>query len=296
MSKKIKPAKAATKRSRKAPPRRSLAKWMLTYRRRLTWGLITVAVLGVMSGGVTWMIVTDVPARVLATFDKSVNQGMRRLGLTVDDVVVVGRTETSRQDIAKALGVRRGDPILRADLQAARSRLEKLGWVQSATVTRRLPGDLHVRLTERQPFALWQKKGHLVLIDREGETITAKRLGRFSTLPVVVGRHAPQYVSALFDVLAQQPNLFARVVAAVRVADRRWDIRFDNGIVARLPEQKIAEGWRRLAALNIKHDLLARDLSAIDLRLEDRLIVRLSAAAAKAVKAAKRPPQAGKST
>jgi len=296
MSKKVKTApkaaKAPAKRSRKAP-RRTVAKWMLSNRRRLTWGFAIVAVLGVLSGGVAWTIINDVPGRVLTALDKSLDQGMQNVGLVVDDVIVVGRLETNRKDIAKALGVRRGDPILRANLGAARARLEKLGWVQSATVTRRLPGDLHVHLIERRPFALWQKKGRLVLIDRAGELITAKRLGRFSALPVVVGRQAPQYVGALFDVLGRQPKLFARVAAAVRVANRRWDIRFDNGIVARLPEQKIAEGWRRLAALDAKHNILARDLAAIDLRLEDRLIVRLSAEAAEA---AKRRRQPGKST
>jgi len=290
LKKTAKQANGTTKRSRKAAPRRSLGKWMLTYRRRLVWGCLIVSVLGGIGGGVTWMIRTDVPARVLAAIDQHVVLAMTDAGLTVNEVIVVGRTETSREDIATALDVRRGDAILRADIQAARLRLEKLGWVQSATITRRLPGDLHVHLRERRPFALWQKKGRLVLIDRAGAPITSKRLDRFAALPVVVGRSAPKHVGALFDVLGQRPELFSRVAAAVRIADRRWDIRFANGIVARLPELNIADGWRRLDELNTKHNILARDLAAIDLRLEDRLIVRLSA------KAAMRRRTPGKST
>lgn len=287
---KPKTVKTAAKRSRKAPPRRSFGKWMLTYRRRLTWTFLILAGLGAVTGGVGWMIRTDLPGRVLAVVDQRLLQGMASAGLTVDEVIVVGRVETSRKDIARALGVRRGDPILRADIKSARLRLEKLGWVHSATITRRLPGDLHVHLKERRPFALWQKKGRLVLIDRDGAPITSKRLSRFSALPVVVGRSAPQHVGALFDVLGQQPGLFARVAAAVRIADRRWDIRFANGIVARLPEQDVAGGWTRLAGLQAKHNILGRDLAAIDLRLDDRLIVRLSK------KAAERRRQPGKST
>jgi cell division protein FtsQ len=263
---------------------------MLTYRRRLMWSFAILAVAGSLAGGVTWMILADLPARGLAALDRSILQGMASAGLTVDEVVVVGRVETSRADIARALGVRRGDPILRVDIQAARLRLEKLGWVQGATITRRLPGDLHVHLKERRPFALWQKNGRLVLIDRNGAPITSKGLERFAALPVVVGRGAPQHVGALFDALGAQPQLFARVAAVVRIADRRWDIRFANGIVARLPEANAAQGWRRLADLEAKHNLLGRDLVAIDLRLADRLIVRLS------VNAAKRRRQPGKNT
>ena len=289
MSKAVK-AKSPAKRTRKAAPRRSFGKWMLTYRRRLLWTALVVSTIAAVGGGVTWMIRTDVPGKVLAAIDRSVLEGMTAAGLTINDVVVVGRVQTSRDDIAKALGVRRGDAILRADIHTARLRLEKLGWVQTATITRRLPADLHVHLKERKPFALWQKKGRLILIDRDGASITVKGLGRFNKLPVVVGRHAPQHVAALFETLGNHPELFGRVAAAVRIADRRWDIRFENGIVARLPEQNIAESWNRLAGLQAKHDILARDLAAIDLRLEDRLIVRLSA------KAAKRRNQPGKNT
>jgi len=272
--------KAAPKKSRKSPPRRSFGKWLVTHRRRVMWTCLISATLGVLTGAVIWTIKNDVPQRLLAAIDHTVLQGMQQAGLIVNDVVVVGRVETSRKDIATALNVRRGDAILGVDIETARERLEKLGWVQSATITRRLPGDLHVHLKERSPFALWQKKGRLVLIDRDGEPITAKRLDRFRALPVVVGRSAPQHVGALFDALGHQPELFSRVVAAVRIADRRWDVRFKNGIVARLPEDSVSAGWSRLAALEAKHKILARDLEAVDLRLEDRLIVRLSAGAA----------------
>jgi cell division protein FtsQ len=273
-------SKAKPVKTRKAPPRRSIGKWLVTHRRRVMWTCLVSATLGVLTGAVIWTIRNDVPQRLLAAIDQTVLQGMQKAGLIVDDVVVVGRVETSRKDIAMALNVRRGDAILGVDIEAARQNLEKLGWVQSATITRRLPGDLHVHLKERRPFALWQKKGRLVLIDRDGVAITARRLERFRALPVVVGRSAPQHVGALFDALARQPELFSRVVAAVRIADRRWDIRFNNDIVARLPEDSVSAGWSRLAALEAKHKILARDLEAIDLRLEDRLIVRLSARAA----------------
>ena len=289
----IKKPLTAPKRARKSPVKKSAAKstarraprpfrqWLYRRRRTLSQG---VAVLGILAGlGWTgyWSMENDVPARTMTMLGQAVDDASHAAGLTVNEVVVVGRHRTSRKDISRALGVKRDDPILALDMTGALERLEALGWVDSADITRRLPGDVHVHLVERKPFALWQRNKHLVLIDRDGVAITDKKLGRFASLPTVVGRDAPTHVADLFDVLATEPELFSRVSAAVRIAGRRWDIRLANDIVIRLPEDSAAQGWRRLAVLQREHAILGRDLAAIDLRLEDRLIVRLGAKAAK---------------
>jgi len=293
-----KAAPAKTKRGRaKAArgkvPRRPLRHRLAAHRRALWRGGLAFAVFAGVTGSGIWALQVNLPGRALEAAEALLFDGMRHAGLTVNEVIVVGRRETKRTDIARKLGVRRGDPILALDLDDAKERLETLGWVRSATITRRLPGDLHVHLAERRPFALWQKNRRLALIDREGAEITTEDLGRFRQLPVVVGRDAPQHVGTLFDALASQPQLFQRVSAAVRIAARRWDVRLDNGIVIRLPEENVGGGWSRLAALEKVHGILNRDLSAIDLRLDDRLIVRLGAEAAKK---SRQKGQKGKST
>ena len=50
---------------------------------------------------------------------------------------------------------------------------------------------------------------------------------------------------ALLDMLASEPDLAARVTAAVRVGDRRWNLRIDNAIDVLLPED---DAGRRLGA------------------------------------------------
>ena len=66
----------------------------------------------------------------------------------------------------------------------------------------------------------------------------------------------------------------------MRVGGRRWSVRFKNGVEARLPEKDPAASWTRLAKLAREHDVLDRDIKVIDLRLPDRLYVRLSPEAA----------------
>ncbi len=197
-------------------------------------------------------------------------------GLAVADIEVEGRGMTAREDILKALGAARGTPILAVDPQRAKQLLETLPWIRSALVERRLPDTIYVRLEERRPLALWQYQGKTVLIDHEGVTITADHLERYGDLSLVVGEGAPKTAEALINVLDTQPALKKRVNAAVRVADRRWDLHMDNGIVVELPELNYADAWAHLAEYDRDHGLLARDIEKVDLRLPDRTTVKLA--------------------
>ena len=78
-------------------------------------------------------------------------------------------------------------------------------------------------------------------------------------------------------ILANEPALKQRVNAAVRVGDRRWNIRMDNGVYVRLPEKAPKAAWQRFARLEREHELLKQDLLSIDLRIPDQLIVRTRA-------------------
>ena len=64
------------------------------------------------------------------------------------------------------------------------------------------------------------------------------------------------------------------------LAAARWDVHLDNDVVVRLPESGAADAWRRLARINGTYGIIDRDLLSIDLRLPDRLAVRLSPNAA----------------
>lgn len=196
------------------------------------------------------------------------------LGLRVDEVLVVGREETAGPALLSALGIGRGSPIVGFDVDAARERIEALPWVRDASVERLLPDTVLLSVEERKPLALWQNQGVFALIDYEGVVITRENLGRFSNLLTVVGEDAPLHAANLLEMLGAEPELMSKVVAAVRVGGRRWNIRMREGIDIRLPEQGAATAWARLADYERSHSVLTRDVNVVDLRMPDRLIVR----------------------
>lgn len=220
------------------------------------------------------------------------------LGLLVTDIEVEGRETTDPATIMAALGATRGTPILAVSPGRARAELQALPWVRSASIERRLPGTLFVRLVERRPLAVWQHGGKQELIDRDGEVIPVADLSRFARLPTVVGEGAAPHARALIDMLASEPDLAARVTAAIWVGGRRWTLRIDRAIDVYLPETDPAGAWVRLAELERSDALLRRDVRVVDMRLPDRMVIRANATAApKDPTPAKKPPHTvGKNT
>ncbi|MGC2855707.1 cell division protein FtsQ/DivIB [Novispirillum sp. DQ9] len=221
-----------------------------------------------------------------AVADAGADAGVRLLQVSVD-----GRHMTRGEDILGAIGIAQGEPLLAFEPAAARERLESLPWVKEATVERRLPETIFVRLVERTPIAVWQApSGGFALVDADGAVIETD-VSAFGQLPVIAGPGAPEAASDLFTMLAAEPEIAPRVKAAVRVGKRRWNVWLDaigdGGLDIRLPEHGAPEALARLVALNRDQGLLRRDLAMIDLRLPDRLIVRLN-------ETANQPATAGK--
>jgi cell division protein FtsQ len=222
--------------------------------------------------------------------------GTARFGLVVTDVRVEGRETTDRETILTALGAGPGTPILAMSPKRAKEQLESLPWVRSAVVERRLPDTLYVRLVERKPLALWQHGGKLELIDREGAVIPVTRLDRFAKLPMVVGDSAASHAAELLDMLATEPDLASRVNAAIRVGDRRWNLRIDNAIDVLLPADSPASAWAQLARLERSSAILKRDVQVVDVRLPDRLVLRVNPEAPKETPAPKKGRPSAKNT
>lgn len=246
---------------------------------QLGWkGKTMLGVGGVLLAATGFLYVTGGLGALQAAAGDEISRFTRAQGFVVDSVTVSGRGVVKGEDILAALGVSRGDDILGVDLAAARERLMELSWVQSASVERHLPDAIHVVLVERRPMALWQTNGKMHLVDQNGIAIEGeeRQLSSYGNLPLIVGDDAPRHAAELIDLLGREPSIGARVEAAIRVSRRRWNLKLDNGVEIRLPEEGMEVAFDRLARLERTERLLSRDIVVVDLRQPDRLLVRLS--------------------
>jgi cell division protein FtsQ len=198
------------------------------------------------------------------------------LGFAADDIRITGLVHQEPETLLSAIGVQPGGSLVGFDASRARALLENLDWVASARILRKYPNRLDIVVTERQPFAIWQRDGAHYVIDQTGTAMSTLDPRRLSSMLLITGEGAHHAVADLVSELEAVPQVKARVAAAARVGQRRWTLYLDNGVTVALPETGMAKALATLAGLDRNQGLISKGVKSIDLRLPGEVIVQLA--------------------
>lgn len=203
-------------------------------------------------------------------------------GFGIAAVSLSGERQVTRAEIFAAAGITERASLLFLDVDDARARIKAIPWIADATVRKLYPDRLQITVNERGAFALWQIGGKVSVISADGTVVGPLTDQRFATLPLVVGRGAESRARDFLVRLDRYPAIRDQVRASILIAERRWNLKLKNGIDVRLPEANVENALDTLAGLDRDKRLFTRDIAAIDLRLPDRVTVRLSEEASQA--------------
>jgi cell division protein FtsQ len=106
--------------------------------------------------------------------------------LKPDQIELTGNRIVSREAVLQQFARDRNRSVIRIPLDARRSALEELPWVESASVQRILPNRIRVEITERTPIAFLRNGTELALIDVQGVILDRPRGENFQ-FPIVTG-------------------------------------------------------------------------------------------------------------
>jgi cell division protein FtsQ len=204
------------------------------------------------------------------------------LGFRIAAVSVSGGSQVSREQALALAGVTGRSSLLFFNAETARAQLLANPWIADAAVLKLYPDRLLITITERRAFALWQRNGQVNVIADDGTVLQPFVEARYRGLPLVVGSGAERRAREFIGLLDRFPEIRSALSASVLVAERRWNLRLTNGMDVRLPENDLQVALDRLVKLDRDKNLLSRDIASIDLRLADRVTVRLSDAALQA--------------
>lgn len=241
------------------------------------------------SGLIYGAVVGGQTARAYDALTGGLNRLAIAAGFGVKRITVNGRLHATDAAITAALGAGPDTMMLAFDTDAAKARLEAVPWIRHAQVMRLLPSTLQVVLEERTPYAVWQSQGRTYVVDAEGVVLAPALREAYVDLPLVVGEGAAKHAAELFAQLEPYADLKRHLIAAIRVGDRRWTLKLITGAEIMLPDDNIDEALASLTKLDAARNVLERDVAAVDLRLLDRITVRLREPAAGQPGA---PPQA----
>jgi cell division protein FtsQ len=226
------------------------------------------------------MVKGDHVPTVMTALKDARDQVAQAAGFRIVSLALNGEHHISREELLAIAGVTDRSSLLFLDVDETRGRLKGNPWIADATVLKLYPGELQIEIKEREPFALWQKDGQISVIAADGTVLEPYRNPRLRRLPLIVGRGADTQAKNFIALLDRFPSIRQQVRASILVGQRRWNLRLMNGLDVRLPEEGVASALERLIALDRDAKLISRDIVAIDLRLSDRVTVRLSEAAA----------------
>lgn len=264
---------SAVKSHRRAPSRRQKVQRSSSQAvgvQRLTLGAVGIGLCILLIWG--YFHASTLMADLLRNFERT----FAFFGFRLEDVVVEGRMRTDKTQILRMLALERGQPLLSINLPEAKEKLEKISWVKAVQVERRFPDTLFIRISEKEPVALWQSQSKTYLVDRDGELVEIKEAHKYKDLLLVVGHEAPQEVGKLLTLLEKFPEIKSRVTAATHLRSMRWDIKLDGKVDVKLPETEVDHALAYLLNLEKNHRLMNQEVISIDMRLPGQLILRLT--------------------
>lgn len=232
---------------------------------------------------VVTLVALDIPGRAERVAGAAVGEA----GFKVSGYQIVGLNHMARApvDAVVADELRRAAadagsdkaPQALVDVAAIRRRLLDYGWVQDARVSRRLPDSLVIDIVERRPAALWQNEGRLALIDSHGVVLDRVPVDKMPDLPLLIGPGANGQEQQLTRIMTAVPTLRPQLASATWVGGRRWDLNFQSGETVALPEGEggAKAALMKFARLDKQSGLLGRGIVRFDLRMPDKMVVRL---------------------
>ena len=194
-------------------------------------------------------------------------------GFRLDQIYLTGRDHADASAVKAALGLEAGMPILALDLEELQQKLQQVPEIKNAVISRELPNRLSIALQEREPAAMWQHAGKHRLVDAEGIVLASDKYTMDASVPIIVGEDAPEHVRELLAVLNAAPSVKPQVAAAVRVGDRRWNLRLVNNVTVMLPQSNPQDAWVRFSQLVDREGLLTKAIRSVDMRVEDRVFI-----------------------
>ena len=203
----------------------------------------------------------------------------RGLGFGIEAITITGQRELISTEVLALAGIRPQDSLLFLDAEAIRARLVVSPMIKTADIRKLYPNQLIIAIHERKADAVWQVDGEVSIIAADGRVIDKMRDQRYARLPFIVGEGAQKRYGEYMKILAASGSLRTQIRAGTLVGERRWTIKFSNGLDLKLPERQPDRAMAQFASLAKTHDLMEKDLIVADMRAPGRFSAQLSAEA-----------------
>ncbi len=209
------------------------------------------------------------------------------------NIQATGLAEVSRAELLPVFGEDIGRNIFFVPLKDRRAQLERIPWVQHATVMRLLPDQIRVEVVEREPVAFVRQGGQIGLVDANGVLLTmpaAMMAQHHYSFPVLTGidpaepqdarkKRVDLYMQLMRELDAGGQH-FSNQISEIDLTDQE-DARVEMqeqgaDILAHFGEDHFLERYQRYKAHIGEWRAQYPRLSGVDLRYDQQVVLQMA--------------------
>lgn len=191
-------------------------------------------------------------------------------------MAIDGASDLVAADIRESLPLAFPMTAFDLDLEVMRASIAEMDVVANVDIIIN-SGVLQINVTERSPVVVWRNFEGVMLLDAEGHAVMqVQNRDMHPELPLIAGQRADKHLDQALDILMAAGPMAARVRGVEWIGERRWDLVLDRHQRILLPEQNPIAALERVIALSKAQDMLARDLTIIDMRNGHRPTIRIA--------------------
>ncbi|MFK7866105.1 MAG: cell division protein FtsQ/DivIB [Alphaproteobacteria bacterium] len=273
-----KSARISRTKQKKKPPSDTkillVQSWNFLLKHKKLSGVGGLGILGFILWFGFWPI-ANLSGLTPAMLNQIIETHAMKTGFGLEQLALDGRKHTQKHKIMEAITLTNGTPLFWIDLEHTKQELLQIDWIKQASIKRQWPNKLHITIQERQPYAIWQHQRQFFLVDPDGVAFIRQPSQGFSDLPLVIGQSANVRADEVYPLLDQlSPYLRDQFQAATLMRERYWMLHFNQGLRLKLPADRPGKKLTQFIELIENSRLDLTHFDQIDLRLEDRMIMR----------------------
>ncbi len=199
--------------------------------------------------------------------------------LPVKHIVFIGNKHLTDDELRVLAGICANQSLVAISNKTVSQRLLKSPWIRSVSVRKELPDKLLLLIEEAVPFALLDMNSHLFLVDDKGNLLEELKNGSIPFLPVITGdpfRESGGFSEAIKLAKLMNSKGFSSEKDQIEIfAGKPHELTVTiDGTVAKMGSGKYEEKLERLVALEDELKNKGIPVDYIDLRFENRAIVK----------------------
>lgn len=213
-----------------------------------------------------------------AVFDnKYIDSILIELGFSVKEIDIIGLKNVNKNQIIKRISYYDCFSLLCINLKETKKNLEQISWINSVSINLVLPSILKIKINEEHPSFVLKGESNFVILSKQGKEIEKREFlnTKFANLLILEGKEVKNNIYSLMKILDTSPVLAKDITNARLISKRRWSLKHDSNIIIDLPELKPEEAFKKISDLNKKYGLLSNKLEKIDLRINNRMIIKM---------------------